>query len=82
MLVPLHAFVRGDTLGLLILAQDDDTVERLTQRTLDAAAPRVARSRGMSVYFGGKRLHAGSTVAQAGLTALDRIDLIPEGEHA
>jgi hypothetical protein len=78
MLVPLYGFLRGDTLGLIVLVHDHQTVRDLAASLQQAACPRVAPSSRASVYSGGKRLDLDATVAQAGLTALDRVDVVPE----
>jgi hypothetical protein len=74
-LVPLYAFVKGDTLGIVVLVQHDDTIARVAEVIADAASMRVAPQREMSVLANGKRLDSFLTVASAGLTALDRVDL-------
>jgi hypothetical protein len=81
MVVPLHCFVRGDTLGLVVLAHDRDTLEQLAAAILRAAAPRIAAPARAALYFGSQRLDPRLTVAQAGLAALDRVDVVPEDRH-
>jgi hypothetical protein len=81
MLIPLHCFVRGDTLGLVVLVQDRDTVDQVANSILRAAAPRVAPLERAALYFGARRLDPRLTVTQAGLTPLDRVDVVPEDEH-
>jgi Toluene-4-monooxygenase system protein B (TmoB) len=76
MLVPLHGFLAGDTLGLLVLMQDHETVADLAARLVRAAAPRVAAPARPSVFHAGKPLDPGLTIAQAGLHALDRVDVM------
>ena len=78
MLVPLYAFLAGDTLGLLVLMQDHETVADLATRLVRAAAPRVAPVLPATVYHRGRKLDPGATVAQAGLRALDRVDVASE----
>lgn len=77
-LVPLFGFVRGDTLGLLVLVRTNDTVATLAATLQQAAQVRVAPIERAVVLAGGRRLDPESTVAAAGLTALERVDLIPE----
>ncbi|HVV84908.1 MAG TPA: toluene-4-monooxygenase system B family protein [Kofleriaceae bacterium] len=77
MLVPLYGFLRGDTMGLLVLVHDHDTIETVAATLQQAAAARVAPRAGARVYVRGRALEPTDTVAQAGLTALDRIDVIP-----
>jgi hypothetical protein len=78
MLVPLHGFVRGDTVGLLVLVHDTDTIARLAQTLMAAAAVRLAPAPRLRVYRGAVELDPRDTVARAGLTALERIDLVRE----
>ena len=76
MLVPLHGFLAGDTLGLLVLMQDHETVGDIAQRLMRAASPRVVPLAAPCVFHGGKALDPDLTVAEAGLRALDRIDVM------
>ncbi len=80
MLVPLYGFLRGDTLGLLVPVQDDDHVADIASCLQQAATCRVAPRPGAAVYFKGRRLDPKLTVAAAGLSALDRVDVVLEGE--
>jgi hypothetical protein len=79
MLTPLYGFVHGDTLGVLVLVHDDDTIATLAESLSQAVAVRVAAPPRPSVRWNGVLLDLSMTVAQAGLTALDRVDLVPEG---
>jgi hypothetical protein len=49
----------------------------LAERLQDSAAVRVPRRKGMAVVFKDRILDAGITVARAGLTALDKFEVIP-----
>lgn len=79
MLVPVYGFVAGDTLGLLVLMQDHETVAELAQRLSRAAAPRIAPGMPAQVYHRGRALDPQLTIAAAGLGALDRVDLTSDG---
>ena len=78
MLVPLYGFLQGDTVGLLVLVHDTDTVAEIGRKLQQAAAVRVAPKPRAHVAHGGRVLAPELTVAQAGLSALDRVDVIPE----
>jgi hypothetical protein len=80
MLIPLYGFVRGDTLGVLVLAQAGDTVSALGALLQQAVCMRVSPSKRVSVYRDGVPLDPHLTLAQAGLSALERVDLVPEAE--
>jgi hypothetical protein len=76
MSIPLYGFLEGDTLGLLVLAEEGETVLGLARILQDAASIRVARSDDIDVVYDGKTIDPELTVAQAGLQSLDRFDVI------
>jgi Toluene-4-monooxygenase system protein B (TmoB) len=80
MLVPLIGFLRGDTIGLVVLVHDHQTVAELAQVVQQAASVRVAPRDGASVYRGDVKLDPAATVGGAGLSALDRIDVVQESD--
>jgi hypothetical protein len=80
-LVPLHGFLQGDSVGLLLLVQDTDTLARVARTMIDAAAVRVAPVQHVRVFKGGVELPLTETVASAGLVALERIDLVGETQN-
>jgi hypothetical protein len=75
-LIPLYGFLQGDTIGLLILAQAEDTVASLADRLQASAAVRVRPRAAMTVLFKDRPLDPRATVSAAGLTALDRFDVV------
>jgi hypothetical protein len=77
-LVPLHAFLQGDTVGLLLLVQDTDTLAHVARTMIDAAAVRVLPVAHVRVYRAGVELALTETVTGAGLSAFERVDLVPE----
>jgi hypothetical protein len=74
--IPLYGFLQGDVVGLLILAEDVDTIRTLANKLQDAASLRVAGRDKVDVVFNSKVIDPAITVAQAGLQALDRFDVI------
>lgn len=78
MLVPLYGFLRGDTLGLIVLVQDTDPVARIAEVLEQAACMRVAPTGRGRVMARGRELDPALTVAQAGLSALERVDVVPQ----
>ena len=82
MLIPLYGFLRGDTVGLLVLAQHDDTVQSVAASLQQAATVRVRPSEAADVYYLGRRLPPEATVQEVGLKAFERIDVVqvdPDG---
>ena len=80
MSIPLYGFLEGDTLGLLVVAEEDETVLALARKLQDAASIRVARNDKIAVVCNGSAIDPGLTVARAGFQALDRFDVISRGE--
>jgi hypothetical protein len=74
-LVPLYGFLEGDTIGLLVLAHDDMTMAELASRLCEMARLRVAPAGPAEVHRAGVALDPAKTVAEAGFTALDRVDV-------
>ena len=74
--LPLYGFLQGDTVGFLILAEEGDTLQALARKLQDAASLRVAGRDRVQVVYNGKTMDLTMTVAQAGLQALDRFDVI------
>jgi hypothetical protein len=74
--IPLYGFLQGDTVGLLILAEEGDTLQALARKLQDAASLRVAGRDRVLVVYNGKTMEPTMTVTQAGLQALDRFDVI------
>ncbi|MGD0988554.1 MAG: toluene-4-monooxygenase system B family protein [Candidatus Sulfotelmatobacter sp.] len=74
--IPLYGFLQGDTVGLLVLAEDGDTLEALARKLQDAASLRVAATDAVRVVYNDKTMDPTMTVAQAGLEALDRFDVL------
>jgi hypothetical protein len=74
--IPLYGFLEGDTVGLLVLASEEDSIEELGRRLSASASVRVRPKRDLVVLHDGRVLPNGWTVRDAGLTALDRIDVV------
>jgi hypothetical protein len=77
--IPLYGFLEGDTLGLLMLAEEGETVLELARKLQEAASLRVARIDNIDLVYDGKAIDPGITVAQAGFQELDRFDVISRG---
>jgi len=78
--IPLYGFLEGDTLGLLMLAEEGETVLQLARKLQQAASLRVARVDQIDFIYNGKAIDPGLTVAQAGFQELDRFDVISRGK--
>jgi hypothetical protein len=74
--IPFYGFLQGDTIVLLIFAEEGDTLQALAQKLQDAASLRVAARERLQVVYNGKTMDPTMTVAQAGFQALDRFDVI------
>ena len=74
--IPLYCFIEGDSLGVLVLVHDHESVADLAQHAQQAAAVRVAPRQHAVVYAHGAVLDRDATVKEIGLVALDRIDVV------
>jgi hypothetical protein len=74
--IPLYGFLEGDTIGLLIVAEENETVHDLAQKLQDGASIRVAPREKVQVIYKEKVLDPELTLVQAGLEALERFDVI------
>jgi hypothetical protein len=81
MALPLYVFVQGDTLGLLVLAPEAERVDELALRLSRAAAPRVAANGALRILHRGRLLRGDLTLTEAGLCALERVDLVDGAKH-
>jgi hypothetical protein len=75
MALPLYGFREGDTLGLLILADEQETVGSLAQKLEEAASLRVAPSQKVELWYRDRKLDSMITLEEAGFVALDRFDV-------
>jgi hypothetical protein len=75
MLIPLYGFLKGDVLGLVVLAHADDKVRDVARMLQQSARTRVAVHDAPQLRWQGKVLDGELSVAAAGIAALDRIDV-------
>ena len=74
-MIPLYGFLEGDTIGLLVLADAEDSVAEVARKLQAAARLRAAIDGPVTVLHEGKPLDPEATVADAGLQPLARIDV-------
>ena len=79
--LPLYGFLEGDTIGLLIVADDNETIASVTTKLHDAASIRVIPRNDVQFVYHGMILDPALTVSQAGLTALERFDVKEKRHH-
>ena len=77
-MIPLYGFLEGDTIGLLILADENDTARVLAEKLASAARSRVDPRVPLRVYHAGRLLADDATVHVARIEALDRIDVLQD----
>jgi hypothetical protein len=73
--IPLYGFLEGDTIGLLVLAEADDSIAEDAQRLQAAARLRAVIDGPVTVLYEGKPVDPQSTVADAGMQPLARFDV-------
>jgi hypothetical protein len=75
-MIPLYGFLEGDTVGLLVLADETTTVEDFAARLQQSARVRVRRLEAVRVMYSGRELDPKLTLQQAKIGALERIDVV------
>ena len=73
--LPLYGFMEGDTIGLLILADEQESVRSLAGKLREAASLRVDLGGNMELVYRGNVLDPDSTLAEADFKPLQRFDL-------
>jgi hypothetical protein len=79
--LPLYGFREGDAIGLLIVADEQETVGSLAQKLQEAASLRVVPAERVELVHRNRVLDPGTTLGEAGLVALDRFDVRKERPH-
>jgi hypothetical protein len=74
-MIPLYGFLEGDTIGLLVLAEEDDSIAEIARKLQSAARLRAAIDGPVTVLYQGQPIDPSSTVAEAGLEPLARVDV-------
>jgi Toluene-4-monooxygenase system protein B (TmoB) len=78
MRLPLYGFREGDSIGVLILADEQETVGSLAQKLQEAASIRVVPAERVELVHRNRVLDLNITLSQARLAALDRFDVREE----
>jgi hypothetical protein len=77
--IPLYGFLAGDVIGVLVLADERDTMAALIDRLQEAASVRVAPRPAAELAVtlaDGRPLPASAHLDEVGLQALDRFDVV------
>jgi hypothetical protein len=74
-MIPIYGFLRGDTIGLLILAAEDDTVAELGRKLAQAASVRVTTRAPLRVLYQGRALDPKARLREVGIGPLERFDV-------
>ena len=79
-MIPIIGFLQGDTIGLLILAHENWSMEDLARKLQQMARIRVAPLDRPTVIYCGRSIPSERSVSEVGIKALERIDVRNEGE--
>jgi len=74
-MIPLYGFLEGDTMGLLVLADGDDSIAELARKLQVAARLRAAIEGPVTVLYDGQPVDPLATVSDAGMQPLARFDV-------
>jgi hypothetical protein len=73
--LPLYGFLEGDTIGLLILADENESIASLARKLQEAGNIRVRSRPEVQMVYQGKIIDSALSVSDAGFTALERFDV-------
>jgi len=76
--LPLYAFVQGDTIGVLVLGRLDGTVRDLGDNLLRATGVRVKARGPFRIVAGERILDLAAPLRSLGMQPLDRVNLLWE----
>jgi hypothetical protein len=79
--IPVYGFLEGDTMGLLVLLDETDTVADAIAKLQEAADVRVAPSAQATLIHRDRTLPPTLAIGRAGIEALDRIDVRVAGNE-
>lgn len=74
-MIPVYGFLEGDTVGLLILADEQELLAVTAAKLQAAARLRAGLDGPLALFVNGRPVELDVTVQQAGLAALDRLDV-------
>jgi len=75
-MIPLYGFLEGDVIGVVVLADENDTAEVLVRKLQASAAVRLQPKIHVKLIHNGRTVAGETTVAQARMEALDRFDVV------
>jgi hypothetical protein len=73
--IPLYGFVQGDTMGVVVLAEEEETIASLAHKLQTSVAVRIRPRPNVRVMHRGRALDPAATVRKTRLARLDRIDV-------
>jgi hypothetical protein len=76
--IPLYGFVQGDTMGLVYLVHERETVQDLIRKVQLATKVRVRPMEETEIVYKNQKLEPQMSIAQVEFEAMDRFDLIPK----
>jgi hypothetical protein len=75
MSLPLYGFLEGDTVGLLIVTDEHESIASLVRKLQEAGNIRVIPRAEVQLVYQGRVIDPALTVSEAGFTALERFDV-------
>ena len=73
--LPLYGFLDGDTVGLLIVADEHESIASLARKLQEAGNIRVRSRLEVHLVYQGEIIDPALSVCDAGFTALERFDV-------
>lgn len=74
-MIPLYGFLQGDTIGLLVFAYENETVQELAAKLEKSASIRVAPKKNPVLFYHDEILDPEKTVSEIGFQVLEKFEV-------
>jgi hypothetical protein len=75
-MIPLYGFLEGDTIGLLVLAYPQDSMDDLVSKVQNSAAIRIKPRPFMQLQYKNELVAADKTVLELGMLPLEHFFVV------
>lgn len=76
-MIPVYGFLAGDTLGILLLLEEDDNAREIVAKLQRSSRLRVSPRADLCVVHAGVVIDPGARLADTPIESLDRVDVVP-----
>ena len=81
-MIPIYGFLQGDTIGLLIFAYPNETVQDLINKLQKSASIRIAPRANMQLLYKDHPMALNLTMKEMGVQPLEHFFVVQGDEHS